>query len=390
MPTSTVLFAELSAAAGGDSAAPDDGVAAAVATHLTLVRRIIDRFGGRVTKSLRHSITAVFESAYDAVRSAIAIQQETAREARDAPDSVAVRVGMNIGEVIDGDDDVFGAAVVVARQLCGAASPGQIVVAEMIEHLLRRRADITFAATADVEIDGSLERAFEIAWQLPSERLAPHARVVVADDAGLLRAGIVNLLGARGFDVVAEAADFDGVVEAVTRHRPDLLVTDIRMPPTNTDEGIRAAVALRATYPGLAVLVLSQYVEAGAAVELLNGSGAGVGYLLKERVSEVDEFVDAALTVLSGRHVIDPAVAEGMMQRRDVREAVTRLSERERDVLAQMATGASNSAIAAALFVSTKTVETHVSSILTKLDLPDIPEGNRRVQAVLRFLEATR
>jgi DNA-binding NarL/FixJ family response regulator len=168
------------------------------------------------------------------------------------------------------------------------------------------------------------------------------------------------------------------------------LVTDIRMPPTNTDEGIRAAIELRATHPDLAVLVLSQYVEASGALALLEGAGAGVGYLLKERVTEVGEFVDAAREVLAGRVVIDATVSQRMMARRSVDEALSRLSAREREVLALMATGASNGSIAESLVVSAKTIETHVGSILIKLDLPDVAEGNRRVQAVLRFLEATR
>ena len=154
-------------------------------------------------------------------------------------------------------------------------------------------------------------------------------RTVVADDAGLLRAGIVNLLAANGFDVVAEAADFDGVIDAVERHRHDLLITDIRVPPTNTDEGIRAALTLWPTHAELAVLVLSQYVEARAAVELLEGTRAGVGYLLKERVTEVSEFVETARTVLAGQAVIDPTVAERMMARRSNNDALARLSGRE-------------------------------------------------------------
>ena len=285
---------------------------------------------------------------------------------------------------------MFGAAVGVARKLCDAAGPGQILVSDVVEHLLRRRRDITFDPAGGIDMDGAneLQSVYQVAWEADAE--PPATRTVVADDAGLLRAGIVNLLAANSFDVVAEAADFDGVIDAVERHRPDLLITDIRMPPTNTDEGIRAALALWPTNPELAVLVLSQYVEARAAVELLEGAPVGVGYLLKERVTEVSEFVDSARSVLAGQAIIDPTVAERMMARRSVSAALARLSGREQQVLAQMATGASNSAIAASLFVSPKTVETHVSSILTKLDLPDVPEGNRRVQAVLHFLEATR
>jgi len=162
------------------------------------------------------------------------------------------------------------------------------------------------------------------------------------------------------------------------------------MPPSNTDEGVRAAIALRAAQPGLAVLVLSQYVDAQAAVALLDSEGGGVGYLLKERVTEVAEFIDAAHQVLAGTPVIDATVAQRMMGRRSVDHALTRLSAREREVLSHMATGASNRAIAESLVVSAKTVETHVSSILIKLDLPEIGDRNRRVQAVPRFLEATR
>lgn len=391
--TSTILFTDIAGSTSRLAAAGDGEGVAEISAHLSSLRHILSSFGGRVTKTLGDGVMAVFESAYDGVRAAIAVQQQTAHGGEGHPDPVRVRVGLNVGEVIvdDGEhDDVFGAAVVVARRLCDAAAPDQVLVSSIVEHLLRRRNDLTFVAVGEIELKGlpDPELAFEVIWERLPQRPAP--RVVVADDAGMLRAGIVTLLISAGFDVVAEAADFDGVINAVNHHRPDLLVTDIRMPPTNTDEGIRAAIELRSTHPDLAVLVLSQYVEASGAVALLEGAGAGVGYLLKERVTEVSEFADAAREVLAGRPVIDATVAQRMMARRSVDEALSRLSAREREVLALMATGASNSSIAESLVVSTKTVETHVSSILIKLDLPDIAEGNRRVQAVLRFLEATR
>jgi DNA-binding NarL/FixJ family response regulator/class 3 adenylate cyclase len=391
--TSTILFTDISGSTARLAADSDDHGVAEVSAHLSSLRHVIGNFGGRVTKTLGDGVMAMFESAHDGVRSAIAIQQHTEQGGRGQPDPMRVRVGINVGEVIadDGEnDDVFGAAVVVARRLCDVAGPDQILVSGIVEHLLRRRNDLTFISVGEIELKGlpDPEVAFEVVWERLPERPAP--RVVVADDAGLLRAGIVTLLVSQGFDVVAEAGDFDGVVSAVNHHRPDLLITDIRMPPTNTDEGIRAAVELRATHPTLAVLVLSQYVEASGAVALLDGAGAGVGYLLKERVTEVSEFVDAAREVLAGKPVIDATVAQRMMARRSVDEALSRLSAREREVLTLMATGASNSSIAESLVVSAKTIETHVSSILIKLDLPDVAEGNRRVQAVLRFLEATR
>jgi DNA-binding NarL/FixJ family response regulator/class 3 adenylate cyclase len=387
--TSTILFTGIDATAARRA---DGESASERRLHLDVIRRIVADFGGRDITTIDDGVMALFDSTYAAVRAAIAVQQQTAHRRAGDSRPGGVRVGINVGELI-GDlegDEVFGAAVVVARRLRDAAAPGQITASEIVEHLLRRRLDITFRSIGEVEGVGSSEseRAFEVTWEPLPERA--QARVVVADDAGLLRAGIVNLLRSTGFDVVAEAGDFDGLIDAVSRHRPDLLITDIRMPPTNGDEGIRAALALRSSQPDLAVLVLSQYVDVQAAIALLDSAGAGVGYLLKERVTEVAEFIDAARQVLAGTPVIDPTVAQRMMGRRSVDEALNRLSAREREVLSQMATGASNRTIAESLTVSAKTVETHVSSILTKLDLVDVGDGNRRVQAVLRFLEATR
>lgn len=388
MSTTTIMYANFAGSNHHRDGRNRPGAAADV-TLPSLVRRAVVRVGGRVTRARSDIAVAEFDSTYDAVRAAVAIQQDIARNhghhALDAP-----RIGIDVAEIIGEDVEAFGAAAGVARRICDAAEPGQILVSDVVEYLLRRRHDIAFDPAGGIDVDGANEgqSVYQVAWE--ADVVPPITRTVVADDAGLLRAGIVNLLAANSFDVVAEAADFDSVIEAVERHRPDLLITDIRMPPTNTDEGVRAALALWPTNPELAVLVLSQYVEARAAVELLDGAPVGVGYLLKERVTEVSEFVDSARSVLAGQAIIDPTVAERMMARRSVSAALTRLSGREQEVLARMATGASNSAIATSLFVSPKTVETHVSSILTKLDLPDVPEGNRRVQAVLRFLEATR
>jgi DNA-binding NarL/FixJ family response regulator len=214
-------------------------------------------------------------------------------------------------------------------------------------------------------------------------------RVVIAEDAPLIRAGLVRLLSDEGFTVVAEAGDRDELLAAVDEHEPDLVVTDIRMPPSHTDEGIAAAIEIRRQYPAIAVLVLSQHVEPAAAVSLLAGAPTSVGYLLKERVSELDEFVAACRTVASGGSVIDELVAEQLLRRRRQQDPLDRLTDRERDVLAQMATGASNRAIAAALYLSEKTVESHVRSMFMKLDLAEDPDENRRVAAVVRWLHAT-
>ena len=214
--------------------------------------------------------------------------------------------------------------------------------------------------------------------------------VVVADDAALIRAGIVRLLDGGGFRVVAEAAHYDGLMAAVDATVPDLVVTDIRMPPTNTDEGLRAAAAIREAHPSVAVLVLSQHVEARGASGLFDGRRAGIGYLLKERVSELGEFLAAARTVADGGSVVDPIVADQLLRRRRNDSALARLTERERDVLRSMAQGKANAAIATMLHLSGKTVESHVRSIFDKLDLGDNnPDDNRRVLAVIRWLDAT-
>jgi DNA-binding NarL/FixJ family response regulator len=187
--------------------------------------------------------------------------------------------------------------------------------------------------------------------------------------------------------VVGEAGDYDSVMDRVRATRPHLLITDVRMPPGQSDEGLRAAALLRAEQPGLAVLVLSQFVRASAAADLLTGQTSGVGYLLKERVTALDEFLDAARLVASGGTVIDPLITEELLARRRDSARFENLGDRERDVLALMAQGLSNAAIAAQLVLSGRTVESHVRAIMTKLDLWEDPAGNRRVQAVIRWLD---
>jgi DNA-binding NarL/FixJ family response regulator len=202
----------------------------------------------------------------------------------------------------------------------------------------------------------------------------------------LLRAGVVSLLEEAGFDVVGQAGDGEELLEAVRRLRPDVAVTDIRMPPTHTDEGLRAARTIRAELPGTGVLVLSQYLEEPYAFELLGDNAEGVGYLLKDRVGDPRGFADAVRQVAAGGSALDPAVVAQMLGRRRVRDPLQELSDRERDVLARMAEGQSNAAIAQGLDLSDRAVERHVSAIFTKLDLPAGNEGHRRVLAVLRYL----
>jgi DNA-binding NarL/FixJ family response regulator len=209
--------------------------------------------------------------------------------------------------------------------------------------------------------------------------------VVVADDSVLLREGLQLLLAEAGHDVVASAGDGPGFVDAMLEHRPDLGIVDVRMPPSHTDEGLRAAVEVRRRLPSTRIMVLSQYVELSYAEDLLGGGEGGVGYLLKDRVSEVTEFLAGLDTVADGGTVLDPLVVKQMLSRR--RDPVGALSPREREVLALMAEGRSNGAIADALTVTPAAVEKHTQRIFAKLELyPDDSASHRRVAAVLRFL----
>jgi DNA-binding NarL/FixJ family response regulator len=211
-------------------------------------------------------------------------------------------------------------------------------------------------------------------------------RIVIAEDSVLLQAGLTRLLTEHGHEVVAAVAAPDALLSAVAQHRPAVAVVDVRMPPTHTDEGVRAAVAMRRDHPEVGVLVLSQYVEERYAVDLLAGDTRGIGYLLKDRVADVSEFVDAVRRVAEGGTVLDPEVVKQLLGRSRRTDSLSRLTPREREVLAAMAEGRSNAAIARALVVSDGAVEKHVSNIFGKLDLPPSEADHRRVLAVLRYL----
>jgi len=213
-------------------------------------------------------------------------------------------------------------------------------------------------------------------------------RVVVADDSVLMREGIVRLLEEAGHEVVAQAGDADDLTRKVRAHKPDVAVVDIRMPPTNTDDGLRAALELRAELPDTGVLVLSQYVEEGYAVDLLSEGGAGVGYLLKDRVGEIRLFTDAVERVAAGGSALDPEVVSHMLQRKRSDDPLEEITPREREVLELMAQGRSNKAIAEQLVVTERAIEKHVTSIFGKLRLTASGEDHRRVLAVLAYLRA--
>jgi len=213
-------------------------------------------------------------------------------------------------------------------------------------------------------------------------------RVVLAEDSVLLREGVARILGEAGFEVVGQAGNADELMLKVRSYTPDVAIVDIRMPPTHTDEGLRAAQEIREKHPTCGVLVLSQYVEATYAMELLAESAEGVGYLLKDRVSDVNEFADAVRRVGEGGSALDPTIVSQLVGRRRRDDPIDQLTPREREVLGLMAEGRSNSGIAEQLVVTERAVEKHVTSIFAKLRLPAAPEDHRRVLAVLAYLRS--
>lgn len=215
-------------------------------------------------------------------------------------------------------------------------------------------------------------------------------RAVIAEDSVLLRIGLVKVLEMAGFEVAAETGDAEALLAAVAAHEPDLALVDVRMPPGFTDEGVRAALMIRQQWPGTSVLMLSQHVEERYAADLLASRTGGIGYLLKQRVADVEEFIDALKRVAAGGTALDPQVVSQLLLRRGGGiDPLERLTPREREVLALMAEGRSNAGIAAQLVISESAVAKHINNILAKLDLPQADGDHRRVLAVLRFLDGT-
>jgi DNA-binding NarL/FixJ family response regulator len=279
------------------------------------------------------------------------------------------------------------------------AGPGEILASREVVHLARAVDGVVYVERGEARVKG-LAGPVPVIRVMPetddpAERLtrakmapAPSMRVMLADDSILLREGVARLLTDAGFIVVAQAGDAKGLLEAVAADPPDVAIVDIRMPPTHTDEGLRAAHQIRSEHPDVGVLVLSQYVETDYAMELVSEGAAGLGYLLKDRVANVQEFTDAVKRVAAGGSVIDPEVVSRLVGRARKASPIDALSEREREVLALMAEGRSNQAISERMFLSPKTVEGHVRNIFTKLGLMDTPDDHRRVLAVLTFFRS--
>jgi DNA-binding NarL/FixJ family response regulator len=375
-----------------------DGYSAVLSDHRRLLRDAVEQFNGHVVDHRGDEFFIVFE---DPGRAAGAIvQAQHAFAKHDWPEGVdlRVRVGMHTGEPTFRDGAYYGLDVHRAARIAQAGSGGQILVSQRTREEIDAEHD--FEDLGEHELPGLVEpeRLFQLSIPGLLSSFPPLStarrgfrgvRVVLADDSVLLREGIARLLEDAGFEVVAQSGTADDLLRHVGMHKPDVALVDIRMPPTQTDEGLRAAQQIRERWPETGVLVLSQYVEPAYAMELLGENAEGVGYLLKDRVSDVDEFAAAVRRVGEGGSALDPAVVSQLVGRRRRDDPVDELTPREREVLELMAEGRSNQAIAEKLVITLRAVEKHVTSIFSKLRLPATAEDHRRVLAVLTYLQSS-
>jgi DNA-binding NarL/FixJ family response regulator/class 3 adenylate cyclase len=361
-----------------------------LADHRTLLRDAVAAGGGTEVDARGDELFAVFPDAQRAVEAAITVQ-------RTLTDGVRVRMGLHTGTATVSDGTYFGIDVHRAARICSAGHGGQVLVSDSArgaagietidlgQHRLKGlpAPERIFQVVAD-----ELEREFPpLRAEAPESELDTSAvRVVLADDSVLLREGTARLLAEAGFDVVGQAGDAEELLLKVRSYNPDVAVVDIRMPPTHTDEGLRAAKEIRERHPETGVLVLSQYVESDYAMDLLATSAEGVGYLLKDRVADIGEFAGAVRRVAEGGSALDPTIVSRLVGRRRGDDPLADLTPREREVLELMAEGRSNRAIAERLVVTERAVEKHVTSIFGKLRLPASSEDHRRVLAVLAYL----
>jgi DNA-binding NarL/FixJ family response regulator/class 3 adenylate cyclase len=411
LPTGTVTFlfsdVEGSTALVGTLG---DAYGDVMAEHRRLLRSAVSASNGHEVDSRGDEFFAAFQRTRDAVAAALAAQRDFAAHEWPPNAAVRIRLAIHTGEPLLGESGYEGLDVHRVARICAAGHGGQVLVSQTTRNLLEagQVLEAEFQDLGEHSLRGlpRPERIFQLlAPDLPAQfpplrtddgRAAveatggdgPRLRVVLAEDSVLLREGIARLLVEAGFDVVGQSEDAEDLMLKVRSYSPDVAITDIRMPPTQTDEGLRAAQQIRETYPDVGVLVLSQYVEPGYAMELLAESAEGVGYLLKDRVADVDEFAAAVRRVAEGGSALDPALVTQLVGRRRQHDPIDELTAREREVLELMAEGRSNQAIGERLFITPRAVEKHITSIFGKLRLPQASEDHRRVLAVLAFLRA--
>jgi DNA-binding NarL/FixJ family response regulator/class 3 adenylate cyclase len=366
---------------------------------LTGVRRIlresIEGHGGTIIDTHGDEVFAAFDSLDEAIAAAVDSQRGLIEEPWPGERDVRVRMGIHVGRPQLTDEGYTGIDVHRAARIGTAGHGGQVLLSETAASpeafQVRDLGTHRLAGLPEPEhihqlLADGLPRDFP-PLRNTIAMLGNAMPVVIAEDSVLLREGLARLLGESGFEVVAQSGNADDLLRHVAMHKPAVAIVDIRMPPTHTDEGLVAAREIRTRYSGTGVLVLSQYVEPGYAVGLLEEGAEGVGYLLKDRVGDLEEFAAAVRRVGEGGSALDPAVVSQLVGRRRADDPLESLTPREREVLELMAEGRSNQAIAERLFVTLRAVEKHVTSIFTKLDLPASSDDHRRVLAVLTFLQ---
>jgi DNA-binding NarL/FixJ family response regulator/class 3 adenylate cyclase len=367
-----------------------------LADERRLLREAVTTHGGDEIDAHGDELFAVFSDTNAAAAAAVSGQRSLVEHEWPDGHDVRVRMGIHTGEALFTEDGYTGIDVHRAARIGSAGHGGQILISATANTALT---DVQTRDLGTHRLAGlpEPEHIFQLlADGLPRDfpplrntiaMLGNAMRVVIADDSVLLREGVVRLLAESGFDVVAQSDNADDLLRHVAMHKPDVAIVDIRMPPTHTDEGLAAAREIRERHSATGVLVLSQYVEAGYAMDLLAEGAEGVGYLLKDRVSDLEEFAGAVRRVGEGGSALDPAVVSQLVGRRRQQDPLDELTPREREVLELMAEGRSNQAIAERMFVTLRAVEKHVTSIFTKLGLPASTDDHRRVLAVLAYLQ---
>jgi DNA-binding NarL/FixJ family response regulator/class 3 adenylate cyclase len=377
----------------------DEAAARLTTTFADMTGEVAVAHYGAVIDLKGDEVMVGFDSPRQAILAAVALQGRLVQCAIEEPElPLYVGMGLDAGEAVTVEGGYRGGALNLAARLCSLAGPGEILASPEVVHFAGVIDDVHYAAHGETRVKG-LAEPVKVIRVVPADdpaqlltrtsaASAPSIRVALADDSILLREGVARLLSDTGFHVVAQTGTADELLEVIRRDPPDVAVVDVRMPPTFTDEGLRAAHEIRSEHPEVGVMVLSQYVETSYAIELFAGGAAGLGYLLKDRVADVREFTDAVRRVGAGGSVIDPDVVASLVGRARESSPLETLTDREREVLALMAEGRSNQAISDRMFLNPKTVEGHVRSIFTKLDLLPAPDDHRRVLAVLAFLRS--
>lgn len=374
-----------------------DGAAARLAaTFAGICRETVAMHGGSLLELRGDEALCLFRSARAAVAAAVELQDHFVKRAVNDPETpLLVGIGLDVGEALPVEGGYRGGALNLAARLCSQAGPGEVLSSKTVVQLAGSLPGVTYSDRGEirlkglrepvpvVRVSGSDDAMTKLAGsaQIPSSM-----RVALADDSVLMREGIARLLSESGFKVNSSASDAQELLTQIRVDPPDVAILDIRMPPTFTDEGLRAAHIIRAELPDVAVLLLSQYVETDFALELISAGAGKLGYLLKDRVSNIQEFTDAVRRVGAGGSVIDPEVVSRLVGRARRDNPLDALTERERDVLGLMAEGRSNQAISHSLNLSAKSIEGHVRNIFTKLNLMTTPDDHRRVLAVLTYL----